>query len=288
MKKNTSDNSCFERIRLQESSFTEASKKIVKKIFSSPNTIIHMTIWQAAEFCGTSEASIVRFCKMLGYNGYHDFKICLASELSLSNDPIILSALQVDDDEAAVLQKVFAVEIKTIQDTAASIDTEAFKHAVDCILSAKKLEFYSFGNSRPITYDAHFRMLKIGINSYVGIDIADSIMHANMLEPGDVAIAVSHSGSTKYTCMALEAAHGRGARTISVTAFPKSPITSVSDICLFAATNDEFDFQSTTVASKMAEMAIMDALYTAVAFRKGESAKQYIKFTDRVAYVDKY
>jgi DNA-binding MurR/RpiR family transcriptional regulator len=109
-----------------------------------------------------------------------------------------------------------------------------------------------------------------------------------MLEPGDVAIAISHSGSTKYTCLALEAAHNRGARTICVTAFPKSPITLVSDICLFTATNDEFDFQCSNFTSKMAVMAIMDALYTAVALRKGESAKQYIKFTDSVEYIERY
>jgi DNA-binding MurR/RpiR family transcriptional regulator len=183
---------------------------------------------------------------------------------------------------------VFAVEIKAIQDTVALIDTEAFKRAANYIFSAQKVEFYSFGNSRPITFDIHYRMLKIGINSYVGIDIADTLIHANMLNPGEVAIAVSHSGSTKYTCMALEAAHDRGAQTICITAFPESPITRVSDICLFAATNDEFDFTTTTFTSKTAEMAIMDALYTAVAFRKGESAKQYIKFTDRIVYVERY
>ena len=287
LSKDANENSCFERIRQQESNFTEASKKIAGQIISSPDTIVHMTVCQAAEFCATSEASIVRFCKALGYNGYSDFKIFLASELSLVTEPMF-SLLEPDDDDADVLQKVFAAEIKALQDTAAMIDEEAFKLAVDCILSARKVEFYAFGNSRPITFDVNYRMLKIGVNSYVGIDIDDSLMHANMLEPGDVAVAVSHTGSTKYTCMALEAAHGRGARTICITAFPHSPITRVSDICLFAAAIEEFDFQCTTVASKTAEMAIMDALYTAVAFRKGESAKQYIKFTDRIVYVERY
>jgi len=286
--KNVDDSSCFDRIRQQESYFTEASKKIAKQIFSSPDTIIHMTICQAAEFCATSEASIVRFCKTLGYNGYNDFKICLASELSLNNEPVIFSSLKPDDDDMTILQKVFAAEIKVIQETAAMMDANAFKQAVDCILSARKLDFYSFGNSRPVTLDAHYRLLKIGINSHVGIDIADSLIHANMLEPGDVAIAVSHSGSTKYTCMALEAAHDRGTRTICITAFPQSPITRISDICLFTATSTELDFQCSTGASKMTEMAILYALYTTVAFRKGESAKQYIKFNDAIEYVERY
>ena len=200
----------------------------------------------------------------------------------------MFSLLKPEDEDAAVLQKVFNAEIKALQDTAARINEEAFKLAVDCILSARKLEFYSFGNSRPITFDVNYRMLKIGVNSYVSFDIADSLMHASMLEPGDVAIAVSHTGSTKYTCLALEVARDRGARTICITAFPESPITRISDICLFAAAIEEFDFQGTTVASKTAEMAIMDALYTAVAFRKGESAKQYIKYTDRIVYVERY
>jgi DNA-binding MurR/RpiR family transcriptional regulator len=278
---------CLNRIKQFEDEFTETSKKISVKILQTPDSIIHMTIVQTAELCGTSEASIVRFCKMLGYEGFNDFKINLAGELSIVNEPI-LPALQAGDDDITVLHKVFAAEIKAMQDTSSALDAETFKRAVESVFHANKVEFYACGNSNAIAQDAHYRLLKIGMNSYLSVNAEDFIMRSNMMAPGDVSIAISHTGSTKYTCMAQEAAYRRGAGTICITAFPKSLITRFSNMCLFAVMGNTADFQTTTTASRTAELAILDALYTAVAFRKGESAKQYIRFTDRILDSGRY
>lgn len=272
---------CLDRIRNNMQSFSGVGTRIAEFILKNAEQCIHMTVIQFAEACATSEASVVRFCKNLGYSGFHDLKIYLASELSLQGEPM-LSELQTGDDELVILQKVFASEIHAMQKTMEIIDVAAFKAAVDAILYSRKVEFYAYGNSRPIVHDAQYRLLKIGINAYCGIDMGDSLIHANMLVPGDVAIGVSFSGSTRQVCSAMEAAKRRGATTICITGFPRSPITQYSDHCLYAYVNNNWDSQTTTAASRAAEVAILDALYAAVAMKRFDKSMEFIKLTDKI------
>ncbi len=284
---NGNGKSCIARIKQSENDFTDAYKKIAEQILSVPETIIHMTVVQVAELCETSEASVVRFCKLIGYEGFNDMKIHLAGEVFIGNQSIQDDVVEGDDD-ATILQKVFSSEIQALKTTMDIVEKTAFKSAVDSIIAANKIEFYAYGNSCPLAYDAHYRMLKIGINSYVGIDILDSLMHANMMSPLDVAIGISHSGSTKHTCAAMESAKNHGAVTICVTSFDKSPIAQISDICLLASSKETSIFRTVAMESRLAQMSILDALYVAVAFRKLEKSKRFIHLTDKLLSEEKY
>ncbi|NLL96875.1 MAG: MurR/RpiR family transcriptional regulator [Clostridiaceae bacterium] len=279
--------SCVTRIKMAKNDFTDAYKKIAEQILAVPETVVHMTIVQMAELCETSEASIVRFCKQIGYEGFNDMKINLAGEISIGNQSIQENVVEGDDDET-ILQKVFSSEIQALMSTRDMINTKAFRRAVDSIIAANKVEFYAYGNSCPLASDAHYRMLKIGINSYMGVDILDSLMHANMMTPMDVAIGISHSGSTKHTCAAMETAKNHGAVTICVTSYDKSPIAQISDICLLASSNETTIFRTVAMESRMAQMAILDALYVAVAFRRLEKSKRFIHLTDKLLSEEKY
>jgi DNA-binding MurR/RpiR family transcriptional regulator len=52
---------------------------------------------------------------------------------------------------------------------------------------------------------------------------------------GDVAIGLSHTGTTVDTIDALREARSHGATTAAVTNFPWSPITEVADLVLITA-----------------------------------------------------
>lgn len=271
---------CFSRIRSRENSLTKSYGMIAEKILKAPETIVRLSVDQMAKICSVSEASVVRFCQFLGYEGFSDLKINLSAETSRHDT--IFSDLQDADDDATILKKVFSAEIRALHKTLSTIDVDSFKKAVDSITAANKIEFYAYGNSCPVVADAHYRMLKIGINSYVGIDWADSLMHASMLTVQDVAIAVSHTGETYHTCRAMQLAKERGAVTICITGFPESRILQYADIKIITDNDNATVFQTTTVASRTAQVAVMDSLYTAVAFRKAEQSKQRIEYTNKI------
>lgn len=282
MKNNTG---CKERIEVMYPSLTGASRKIADFILENPDKPIHMTVVQLAESCGVSEASIVRFCQYLEYSGFNDFKISLASEI-LPGSQMILEDVSPQDNEATILEKVFASEQQALQETLQKLNRQDFAAAVNYIAFSNKVEFFSCGNARPIAQDAHYRLLRTGIDSRIGIDDYDCLIHASMLRTGDVAIGISHSGSTKNTIKMLEEAKKNGATTICITGMEKAPITRVSDICMVSHSKETM-FRSMAMASRIAQMAIIDALVVAVSFKRFERSKQYLTLTDKILVEDK-
>ena len=58
----------------------KAEKKIADWIMKHQGEILPLSITELAEQCKSSEASIVRFSKRLGFAGYQELKISLARE----------------------------------------------------------------------------------------------------------------------------------------------------------------------------------------------------------------
>mgnify|MGYP003762404703 FL=1 len=279
---------CLLRIKSEYVELSDAHKKVADYILKNPAKIVHLSVSEMAEVCGVSEATVVRFAKNLGYDGFHAMKIFLAGELSSapSTDQIHEDVLETDDIRT-LMRKVFASEIQALQDTLNAIDEVAFERAVDAIAGARQIGFHAFGNSRTVAMDAHYRFLRIGLLSYVSVDIANDHILASMMTPRDVAIGISHSGSSKHTVKALAYAKEAGATTICLTGFPKSPITKVSDICLYSIARETM-FREEAMASRVAQNCIMDALYVAVAFRRLEESHKNPRTTAKILLDEKF
>lgn len=289
MRNNTSEiikeMECLERIRYMHEKLTKVSRKIADYIVDHSQEVIYMTVLQMADACGVSEASIVRFCKSIGYSGFNEMKINLAAE-SDQGGQVIMGEVTVSDTEDIIFEKVFSHEMQALQTTLQAIDRELFTHAVNRIAYAHRIEFFASGNTKAIAQDASYRFLRIGMDVRVGIDKMDSLIHASMLGSGDVAIGISHSGSTKSVIQMMERAREKGALTICITGMEQTPITKYADIC-FATHAKETESTNVAMTSRIAQLALIDALVVAVAFKRFEYAKQCIQQTDKLAAEDK-
>lgn len=279
------DTPCLKRIEYYYDMLSKVSKKVADYILSNPEAAIYMTVLQLAETCGVSEASVVRFCKSIGYTGFKEMKISLASESDLGTR-VIMEDMSPSDTEAMILEKVFSHEILALQTTLKQIGSENFAQAVNRITFAKRIEFFACGNTRAIAQDASYRFLRIGMDVRVGLDKMDSLIHSAMLGVGDVAIAISHSGSTKATIQMLERAREKGAVTICITGMQRTPITRVADICLITYAK-ETECSGVAMTSRIAQLALIDALVVAVALKRFEYAKQCIQKADKLSTEDK-
>ena len=65
--------SCRDRVRAKEPKLTKQEKKIAEYLFEAGEGILNDTITEFAEKAGVSDATVVRFCKHIGYKGYQDF-----------------------------------------------------------------------------------------------------------------------------------------------------------------------------------------------------------------------
>ncbi|TCL76471.1 RpiR family transcriptional regulator [Hydrogenispora ethanolica] len=252
-----------------------AERRVADYVLNNQDKIVYQSITELAEAAGVSEATVVRFCRRLGHKGFQGLKIALAQDI-VPTLQAIHEEISEDDDVSEIKQKVFVGSIKALQDTVMITDDAELSRAIDAIAKAAKFDIYGLGGSGCIAEDARHKFMKIGVRSAVYTDCNLQAMSAALLGPQDVALAISHSGSVRDTVEALQIAKQQGATTICITHYAKSPISEVADIKLFT-TSEEMMFRSDAMASRIAQLAIIDTLYVGVALKMGEKATQALK-----------
>ncbi|WP_040978552.1 MurR/RpiR family transcriptional regulator [Oceanobacillus jeddahense] len=255
----------FTRLEAIEPKLKGAEKKVVRFIEKNREEIIHLSITEVAERSQTSESSVVRLCKRLGYKGFQDMKIHFAKEV-ISPEKQIHEVIEKDDDVLMVKKKIFQSNIQALYDSLEVCNDEQLVHAVNAISNANLIEFYGTGGSGSVAMDAQHKLLKLGIKSFAYNDSTLQSMSASVLDEKDVVIGISHTGSNKEVLHAMKLAKETGATLICITSSSKSPITQISDITLQTASNETL-FRTDAISSRIAQLTIIDILVAALAIR---------------------
>lgn len=268
---------CFVRIEGTYNSLRTAEQRVADFILKHPEELIYLTVTELAERTNTSESTVVRLCQKIGYKGYQEFKIMLARDLVEPNETIY-EQIERGDPLDKIKTKVFQANTQALADTMeVLVDTE-LERAVSAIRNARKVQIYGIGGSGPIAQDAYHKFLRLGL-AVVALSDGDMIaMSSSLLEKGDVALGISHTGASRDVCDALENAQRNGAATICITHRSTSPITKVADIKLFTAAK-ETAFRSDALSSRIAQLSIVDTLYVGIAFSDYDRSLEMIQRT---------
>lgn len=269
---------CLGLIRSYYPSFTRTEKRIADFILNNSKDVIYMSVTELAEKCGVGEGTVVRFARDIGFSGYQELKLTLSRDL-VNPFENVLEDVSVRDSLESIVNKITTKNLKAISDTTRLIDINALKKAIRALSNARKVELYGVGASGFTALEAKYKFLRIGILCDALTDPHLQAMSAATLTSKDVAIGISHSGATKDTIDSLKIAKNAGAKTICITNFARSPITKVADIVLLTA-SPESPLASGAIRSIIAQLHILDLLFTGVAMKLGEKA---INYTERTA-----
>lgn len=265
------------KIRSLYNSFSKTEKKVADYIFINGNKVIYLSITEFAENCSVGEATIIRFCRKIGLKGYQEFKLVLARE-TVQINVNFLDNITKDDNSSELIRKITLTNIKAIEDTAKIISNKEVNKAVCAILSADKVDIYGVGASAFTAGDAKYKFMRIGIKCESFSDPHMQSMSAVQLNNKSVAIGISFSGSTKDTTDSLTLAKKSGAFTIAITNYAKSPITKVADSILLTSAT-ETPLRSGALTSKIAQLHVLDILYTALTLKENKKAYDYLNKT---------
>jgi len=245
-----------------------------------------MSVSEVAERCSASEGSVVGFCKAIGANGFQALKIALAQEI-VRPVHMIHEDLEPDDDVATVARKIFQSNAQTLHDTSSTLEPATLRRAVRILKKAKRVEIYGIGSAATIAKDAHYRMLRIGMNVKVETDSHVQAISAALTGPGVAVLTISHSGSTHETVTATRLAKEAGAQTICITNFGKSPILAYSDVALVTMAR-ETRFRTEAMTSRLAQLAIIDVLIACLALTDYDNAVNTIRHTSDILSLKRY
>lgn len=267
-------------------SLAPTARRIADFIARNGSEVVNMSVTDLAERTGASEGSVIALCRQLGATGFQQLKIALAQDL-VQPVQFIHEDLDRGDDVAAVVAKIFASDVQALRDTLSVLDPTHLKRAVDILLAAQRIELYGIGSAAPVVEDAHYRMLRIGLNCKVIIDSHIQAISASLTHPGVAVLTVSHSGSTHETIASTRLAKQAGARTICITNYGKSPIQAHADVVLYTMAK-ETRFRTEAMASRIAQLGIIDALIACLALATYDKAIDTIKQTFDVLSIKRF
>jgi DNA-binding MurR/RpiR family transcriptional regulator len=139
---------------------------------------------------------------------------------------------------------------------------------VEALTNAARIEAYGVGGSAVVAHDAYFMLMQIGLPIIALTDPHLQMMSAVQLRKGDMALAISLSGSTRDTIEALQAARDAGATCMCITRYARSPITRVAHITLLAAARPA-TVGGHDLLGRVAQLAVIDVLAAAITLAPG-------------------
>jgi len=256
------------KINSMDRNFTKSEKNIAKVIMQDPEKVIYASIAELSSACKVSEPTIIRFCRKIGLNGYQDLKLTLAKEM-VSPLQAINENITSDDDAQSVVNKVFNGTVETLSFTKNYLSIPDLEKAVKFLSSARRIIITGMGNSHAICLDLQHKLLRLGrdVTAYSDPHLATiALVHA---DKRDVLFCISHSGSSKEVVDLAQQAKENQVNIISITDSGITPLSQISTITLHTCSN-ETKYRILGRESRIAELAIIDSIYTLLALRYEE------------------
>ncbi len=256
----------------------KSERKVGQFVLAQPDEVIRMRIVDLAEQAEVSEPTVVRFCRAVGCDGFQDFKLALAQQLASS--PSIGQIAVTDSDSTAEYSfKVFDSTVDSLLKVRDNLDLEMLDRAVQALCAAKRVEFYGFGASAAVAFDAQHRFFRLQLATAAYSDPHLQNMSATSLSPDDVVVAFSQSGRTKALLDSIALVKTRGAKVIAL-APSQSPVAEAATIPITIDVKEDIQIY-TPLSSRIAHLAVIDVLAIGVAQQKGPQLEEHLQLLQK-------
>jgi RpiR family transcriptional regulator, carbohydrate utilization regulator len=263
----------IESIREHRDSLRPAERRVADFILDAPARALDLNMAGLAAMADTSEPTVMRFCRAIGYHGFSEFKVELIRAVALGQ-PWAFPEIMQDEDVSDLVDKVFSHTISGLDRARGLLDKSKIAAAIDLIVDAEDLLFVGAGSSAIVALDAQQKFPLFGKACQAPLDYHLQFMAANLSSPRTVTVAVSNSGRTRTVIDVATAAKEAGGKVVSITG-SESPLSRLADVDLRASTFEDTE-SYTPMVSRLAALVVIDILATGVAIRGGDESMERI------------
>jgi RpiR family carbohydrate utilization transcriptional regulator len=272
-------------IRSSLDSLRNSEKKVAKCVLGDPGSVVTASITELAEKAGTSEPTVIRFCRRLGLGGYMELRLNLARDLPSAN--YIFENVSDADSLAEIAGKILNAHREAITNTLNKLNLDDLEAAVKALRSARRIEFYGMGGSAIVARDAHHKFFRLGIPCVAYDDPHMQVMSAALLGPEDVVVVISHSGSTKDIIDSAKVAQKAGAKIIGILGSENAPLSKICDITL-SVFSREAALRLAPMTSRLVQLAVVDVLFVTVAMQDFSTTRERLDKVKRSLVEKRY
>ena len=253
------------QIRRSMADLSPAELRVAEYILEHPRTTLNDPIGSIAKAANVSQPTVIRFCRSLGCEGLSDFKLRLASGLT-GTVPLTHTQVTSTDSMVELGAKVLGNTASAILQVRNQINRDMINKAIELLIDANRIDFFSVGYYGVIAHDAQFKFLRLGISSGAYTDPKLQPLAASVLKPLDVAVIISSSGRIPELLDVAEKARQRGASIIAITS-NQSPLAKVADVALLVDHVEDIA-TSLPMISRILYLLIIDIITVGVAMRR--------------------
>ena len=263
------------RIRSVMPELSKSEAVVADYVSNNPEKVINLSVSALADLCGVSEPTIIRACRNMGYSGYQALKVALIQGQSAT---IAYAGEEVTETDTMqdTITKVFGAAADAVALTRNNLNVRDMERAAEALLRAKRIYIFGVGGSAAVASDVQHKFSRLGFNVTAYADLNLQAIVAAYAGKDDVVFAISHSGSSKVVVDNTNIAKSNGATVISLSSTGKSPLTEIADISLFTDAN-ETRYRIVALSSRIAELTIIDTLYSFMSFRTGSKENMKIE-----------
>ena len=266
------------RIEQRLGTLSRTEQKVARWVLEHPRQAAEATLREVAEAAGTSEPTVVRFCQHLGLSGFRELTLRLTEALSRPVSYLHADVKSSDSLPDAVT-KVVDASIHALVDLRGELTGMPVEAAVEHLASARQIVFAGLGASGHVAGDACHKFFRLGIPCSSFADVAGLMQFAAVAKPGDVLMLTSHTGVWPELADAADEARANGATVIAMTD-ANSPLAAAASMVLPCRVIEDTSVY-TPMRSRLAQLALLDAVYVALALRLGPDAVNRLRGAKR-------
>lgn len=259
-------------ISLRLASLSQSERSVADYVLRNPSDVVLLSLQALAQRCQTSDSTVLRFCRSLGYSGYQDFRSALIPHL-LRQGAMVHEEFSKTDTMQQLATKYVTNLSQDLTRTLERCESDTFDHVVRRIASANLVVVVGLAGSAGVGRIFQSSLVSIGKMAVLLSDRVEIERTAAITDPGDVVVGISHSGETSEVCMGLERARQRGAFTVGITNSSPSQLDSVSDALLLTVVPENL-LGSYSGQPRIVQLALLELIVHLVAARLVEEEEQ--------------
>jgi DNA-binding MurR/RpiR family transcriptional regulator len=240
---------------------TSAEKKVADYVSAETSKVPYQSISELASACGVADATVSRFCRRLGCNGFSAFKLAVASTaMNIRSADGPLSGEVTQTDSIPVMCRKISTSIaEAVAQTQELVDPKTIRRVADILLKANKVLCMGQGGSMIMAEEAAHMFTTTFGNFFAIRDNHIQAINAAQLNKDDVVLYFSYSGATRDLLDILPIVQKRKATSILITRFPNSPGAALADVILQCGSNEN-PLQLGSAEARVAQIYLLDVL----------------------------
>ncbi|PCS06688.1 transcriptional regulator [Lactococcus plantarum] len=237
-------------------------KRIADYIFESGELLLEKSVQEASQAIGSSSASLVRFSRTLGYDGFSQFKQKLSIAYAMHVDNKDYFEEVSDSETPSSIKKKLKVRMnQMVETTNTALSDKTLLTVASCMEQAEIIYVYGIGASAIVAQDLSQKFSRIGKQVLFIQDPHLLVVDLSVEKERALFIGISMNGNTKEVVDIGFVSKQLQVPIVAITAKEDSNLGKLATHILHSISGENFQMRTAATMDLMAQLYVVDILF---------------------------